>query len=78
MIGRTGKETKRGEPKPTAVLRFLLGLVGMVIITISESLPESAYSKCLRFALVDGAESINCVGDAFTGGDVFTGVGFSL
>ncbi len=78
MIGRAGEETKGGEPRPAAVLRFLLGLVGVVVITILESLPESACSRCLRFALVDGAEGIDCTSNAFTGGDVFTGVGFSL
>lgn len=78
MIGRTGKETKRGKPRPTAVLYFLLGLVGIVVITISELLFESTCLRRLHFPLVDGTENIDCTGNAFISGDVFTGVGFSL
>ncbi len=78
MISKAGEETKGSEPRPAAVLRFLLGLVGVVAITISESLPESASLRCLHFAFVDGTKGIDCAGDAFTSGDVFTGVGFSL
>ncbi len=78
MIGRAGKETNGGEPGPAAILHFLFDLVSVVVMTTSESLAESACLRRLRFTLVDGAKSIDCAGDAFTGGNVFTGVGFSL
>ncbi len=52
MIDRADEKTKGGESRPATVLRFLFGLVGVVVITISELLLESACSRYLRFALV--------------------------
>lgn len=78
MIDRAGEETKGDELRPAAVLRFLLSLVGVVVITISELLFKSLYSRFLHFAFVDSVEGIDSTGNTFTGGNVLTGVGFFL
>lgn len=78
MIGRVGEKTKGDESKLVTILRYLLGLVGVVVITISKSLPKFAYLRYLRFALKDNTEGIDCAGNAFTGGNIFMDIGFFL
>lgn len=72
MIGRANEKTKKDKTGPTAVLHFLLRLVGMILITTSQLLFESICLGCLRFAFGNDAKGINCAGNAFIGGNAFT------